>query len=107
MGRRCGRFSEVSREGQVGYSALLGNGKEKLKLSVPNPHRGMIGKNLLAIILREAGFRFPWIPLETQFSSSAPGFICLIHSAINCVAWISRTLLLNGGIRPLPSTIMR
>ena len=29
--------------------------KEKLKLSIPNPHRGLIGRNLLAIILREAG----------------------------------------------------
>jgi hypothetical protein len=29
--------------------------KEKLNLSIPNPHRGLIGRNLLAIILREAG----------------------------------------------------
>ena len=29
--------------------------KGSLKVSVPNPHRSDIGKNLLAIILREAG----------------------------------------------------
>ena len=35
--------------------------KGELKVSVPNPHRGDIGKNLLAIILREAGIsRAQW-----------------------------------------------
>jgi predicted RNA binding protein YcfA (HicA-like mRNA interferase family) len=29
--------------------------KGELKISIPNPHRGDIGKNLLALILREAG----------------------------------------------------
>ena len=29
--------------------------KGTLKVSIPNPHRGDIGRNLLAIILREAG----------------------------------------------------
>ena len=29
--------------------------KGNLKLSIPNPHRVDIGKNLLALLLREAG----------------------------------------------------
>ena len=29
--------------------------KGELKISIPNPHRGDIGRNLLAILLREAG----------------------------------------------------
>jgi hypothetical protein len=29
--------------------------KGQLKVSIPNPHRREIGRNLLAIILREAG----------------------------------------------------
>jgi predicted RNA binding protein YcfA (HicA-like mRNA interferase family) len=35
--------------------------KGALKLSIPNPHRGDIGRNLLSIILKEAGIsRSQW-----------------------------------------------
>jgi hypothetical protein len=29
--------------------------ESELKISIPSPHRGDIGRNLLAVILREAG----------------------------------------------------
>jgi predicted RNA binding protein YcfA (HicA-like mRNA interferase family) len=35
--------------------------KGELKVSIPNPHRGDIGRNLLAMILRQAGIsRSEW-----------------------------------------------
>ena len=49
----------LRRAGFVGPESLGGAHevmwKGQLKISIPNPHRGDIGRNLLRIILREAG----------------------------------------------------
>jgi predicted RNA binding protein YcfA (HicA-like mRNA interferase family) len=58
---------------QLGFTGPYSGGKhefmvretDKLRLSIPNPHKGEIGKALLAEILREAGISRPeWEELK-------------------------------------------
>ena len=55
------RVDLISALGRAGFSGPYAGGKHSvlvrrtLKVRIPNPHRGDIGKDLLARVLREAG----------------------------------------------------
>jgi predicted RNA binding protein YcfA (HicA-like mRNA interferase family) len=65
------RAELIKRLRRLGWEGPITGGKHQhmikgaINLTIPNPHRGEIGVNLLAVILKEAGIsRRDWIRLR-------------------------------------------